>query len=131
MLLWIRLPDDHGKRGWMAILWKRMGRSRCMDLAEGDQNLSRLQPAFKKVIPRRQSYICRLVKGASAEVDMVRLEPMRYSIWHGHRSTILVLSCAGIRLVTRGLSHKSCFFTMNSRVRTRVKARSYQKRFID
>jgi hypothetical protein len=28
-----------------------------------------------KVIPHGQSYICRLVKGASAKVDMARLEP--------------------------------------------------------
>jgi hypothetical protein len=59
----------------MAILWKRMGRSLCMDLAEENQNLSRLQPTFQKVIPHRQPDICRLVKGASAEMDMVRLEP--------------------------------------------------------
>jgi hypothetical protein len=45
------LPDDHGKRDCMAIMWKRMGRSRCMDLAEGDQNLSRLQPTFKRSFP--------------------------------------------------------------------------------
>jgi hypothetical protein len=32
---------------------------------------------LQKVIPRRQSYICRMVKGASAEVDIVRLEPKR------------------------------------------------------
>jgi hypothetical protein len=72
----------------MAIMCKRMGRSRCMDLAEGDQNLSRLQPTFQKVIPRRQSYICRLVRGASAKVDMVRLEPPPVRVWQGHRSTI-------------------------------------------
>jgi hypothetical protein len=88
MLLWIRLPDDHGKRSCMAILWKRMGRSRCMDLAEGDQNLSRLQPTFQKVIPHRQAYICRLVRGASAEMDMVRLEPTPVRVWQGHRSAI-------------------------------------------
>jgi hypothetical protein len=44
-------------------------------LAEENRDLSRLQPTFQKVIPRRQAYICRLVRGASAEVDMVRLEP--------------------------------------------------------
>jgi hypothetical protein len=65
-----------------------MRRSRRMDLAEGDQNLSRLQPTFQKVIPRRQAYICRLVKGASAKVDIVRLEPMPIRVWQGHRSTI-------------------------------------------
>jgi hypothetical protein len=69
-------------------MWKRMGRSRCMDLAEDDQNLSRLQPTFQKVIPHRQSYICTLVKGASAEMDIVRLEPMPVRVWLGHRSTI-------------------------------------------
>jgi hypothetical protein len=88
MLLWTRWADDHGKRGCMAILWKRMGRSRSMDLAEGDQNLSRLQPTFQKVIPHRQSYVCRLVKRASAKVDMVRLEPTPLRVWQGHRSTI-------------------------------------------
>jgi hypothetical protein len=32
---------------------------------------------LQKVIPRRQAYICGLVKGASAQMDMVRLEPAR------------------------------------------------------
>jgi hypothetical protein len=32
---------------------------------------------LQKVIPRRQAYICRLVRGASAEMDIVRLEPKR------------------------------------------------------
>jgi hypothetical protein len=55
--------------------------------ADGTQSLygsGRRRPKFiqvatylKKVIPHRQSYICRLVKGASAEVDIVRLEPKR------------------------------------------------------
>jgi hypothetical protein len=72
----------------MAIMWKRMGRSLCMDLAEGGHDLSRLQPTFQKVIPHRQSYICRLVKGASAEVDIVRLEPTPVRVRQGHRSMI-------------------------------------------
>jgi hypothetical protein len=66
--------------------------------ADGTQSLygsRRRKPEFiqvatnlQKVIPRRQPDICRLVKGASAEMDMVRLEPTRLSIWQGHRSTI-------------------------------------------
>jgi hypothetical protein len=51
MLLWARLPDDHGKRGWVAILGERTGRSRGVDLAEGDQNLSGLQLTFKRSFP--------------------------------------------------------------------------------
>jgi hypothetical protein len=43
---------------------------------------------LQKVIPHRQSYICRLVRGASAEVDMVRLEPAPLRVWQGHKSTI-------------------------------------------
>jgi hypothetical protein len=31
-------------------------------LAEENRDLSRLQPTFQKVIPHRQSYVCRLVK---------------------------------------------------------------------
>jgi hypothetical protein len=64
--------------------------------ADGTQSLygsRRRRPEFiqiatypQKVIPRRQPYICRLVKGASANVDMIRFEPTRLSIWQSHRS---------------------------------------------
>jgi hypothetical protein len=43
---------------------------------------------LQKVIPHRQSYVCRLVKGASAEMDIVRLEPTPVRLWQGHRSAI-------------------------------------------
>ncbi len=41
---------------------------------------------LQKVIPHRQSYICRLMKGASAEMDIVRLEPTPVRVWQGRRS---------------------------------------------
>jgi hypothetical protein len=81
------------------------------DLGEADRTQSlyrsgRGKPEFiqvatclQKVISHRQSYICRLVKGASAKVDRARIEPTPSSIWHGHRSIIRALSCTGIRLV--------------------------------
>jgi hypothetical protein len=66
--------------------------------ADGAQSLCRSgtgRPEFihvatylQKVIPRRQSYICRLVKGTSIKVEMVRLELKLSSIGQGHRSTI-------------------------------------------
>jgi hypothetical protein len=43
---------------------------------------------LQKVIPHRQPDICRLVRGASAEMDMVRLEPTPIRVWQGHKSTI-------------------------------------------
>jgi hypothetical protein len=44
---------------------------------------------LQKVILHHQSYICKLmVKGASAKMDLVRLEPTLSSIGQGHRSTI-------------------------------------------
>jgi hypothetical protein len=67
--------------------------------ADGTQSLcasGRERPGFipvatylQKVIPHRQSYIRRLVKGAPAEVRMVRLEPTLWSIGRGHRSRML------------------------------------------
>jgi hypothetical protein len=91
MLLWIRLPDDHGICGCMVILGKRMGRSHCMDLAEGKPEFIQVATYLRKVIPRRQSLICRLVKGASAELGRVR--PNQHASHYGTVIDLRSLCC--------------------------------------
>jgi hypothetical protein len=50
------------------------------------------------------------------------LEPTLLEIWQGHRSTILVQSCAGIGLATRGPPNdERCFCTSMSSIRIHCK----------
>ncbi len=94
---------------------------------------SRRRPEFiqvatclQKVIPYHQSCNGRTGKGASAEVDMVRLEPTFWSVWQGHRSSIELQRCTGIRLGTQGLqSDGGCVCTNIYSIRMHGKARSY------
>jgi hypothetical protein len=54
-----------------------------------------------KVVPHRQSYLCRIIRGASAKVGMVRLKSTLSEIQQGHWSVIVVQSRTGIRFGTR------------------------------
>jgi hypothetical protein len=91
--------------------------------ADGTQSLFRSgrgKPKFiqvatflQKVIPHRQSYVCGLLKGTSAKVDIVRLEPTLSELWQDHGSMFLVQQWDGIRLGVRDLLKDDCCFAYN------------------
>jgi hypothetical protein len=57
------------------------------------------------------------------------LDPTTLRIWQGHRSTIAMQGCIGIRLGTQDLqTNGGCFCTIIYRIRMHIKARSYSKK---
>jgi hypothetical protein len=76
------LPYPHGRR--LEVDHKNDQFSGVRPCLHGKMHATYLE----KTNPPRQSYICGLVKRASAEADMICLEPPLWSIWQGHRSRI-------------------------------------------
>jgi putative intracellular protease/amidase len=117
MLLGTRLRDDHRKRGWMAIPWKPMGRSRCLDWQKATRIYPDCNLPSKGHFPSPVQHLY-AGEGSVRKSGYGSPQPTPSRVWLGHRSTILVLSGASVRLGTQDLpTDGGCFCPIMSSIR--------------